>query len=151
MVRRSKKMEPVERLAEMREESALKRLGEALQALEAEEARRDQLEDFLREYRQRIQDAGRAGISGETMRGYIRFTEQLGDLIVAQGEQIRQARLRLDTARSGWQQLHGRRRAVTTLIERFRAREAREADRREQKESDELVSQRAAREARGGD
>ncbi len=151
MARRSKKMEPVERLAGMREEAALKQLGEALQAVEREESRLAQLEDFQREYRQRMQDAGRAGLSGESMRGYVRFTEQLGELIVTQGEQIRQARGRLDLARANWQHHHGRHKAVTALIERFRAREAREADRREQKDSDELVSQRAAREAQSGD
>lgn len=136
--KRSRRLQPVHRLEQLREEKALEVLAAAMGQVRSAQARLDQLEAFSAEYRARMLAPGQRRMAGADLQGMARFQSHLGGLIEAQQVILRKAETRLAEARAHWSGAHARQRAVESVIDRFRDLERIEAARREQRESDEL-------------
>jgi len=145
MSTRSTRMEPVRRVADQRAQAAAKRLAERREALEQERERLEQLRAFRREYEQKLAFAGQNGIDAYRLRDYNAFLGRIDQAIAQQREQLGKIEAEAEQLREHWLAEWGNAKALEQLVERYRARERRDAEAREQRQNDEIASQRRGR------
>jgi flagellar FliJ protein len=138
---KSKRLEPVARIAESREQRAAAELARIRQRLEEQEARLKELLAYRDDYARRFEQAGRNGIDAGRMADYRRILIQLGEAIAFQEQRLTALRRDCEQLRRRWSDTHTRTAALDKAIERFRGEERRADDRREQGESDERAQQ----------
>ncbi|MCK7583248.1 MAG: flagellar export protein FliJ [Chromatiales bacterium] len=144
---KSKRLEPVARVAESRERRAAVELAKFRQRLEEQEARHRELLAFRDDYAHRFEQAGRDGFDAGCMANYRRILIQLGEAIAFQEQRLTALRRDCEQLRRRWTDTRTRTASLDKAIERFRGEERRDADRREQGESDERLA--AAGQRRG--
>ncbi len=135
---RSKRMEVVLSLARREEDAAATRLGEVQRLLAEEQAQLQQLEDYLREYRENFNSRTR-GLRGEELATFTGFTQRLIQAREQQRGRIGQVSEQVDKVRTIWHMKHHKRRSIADLVERLRTEENAALERRLQKEMDELI------------
>jgi flagellar FliJ protein len=145
-VTRSKRLKPVAEIAQSRERDAAVALARYRQIRDERERRLKELQDYRQEYIRRFQDAGSQGIDVGQLQGYRVFLERLEETVQQQEGLLAAARRDYEERRQAWVALRGRAEALDKVVARHRDQELRDADRREQGESDDR-SQRSA----GGD
>lgn len=136
MVDKSKRMQPVSRIADQRERQAAQAFGEARQAASQLEQRLQDLRAYRQEYLERFEEQGRRGLSGAQVRDFRRFIDQLDRAIAQQEEALSQAHDRLQGSKKEWQTKSTKATAIRNVVNRFRQNEAQASERREQKEND---------------
>lgn len=134
---KSKRLEPVARVAEGRERRAAIELAKFQERLAEQEARYQELLAYRDDYARRFEKAGRDGFDAARMANYRRILIQLGEAIAFQEQRLTTLRRDGELLRRRWTDTHTRTAALDKAIERFRGDERRDADRREQGESDE--------------
>lgn len=139
---RSRRLEPMVRVADRREQAAVQEFGKAQEAMSAEESRLAELRAWWQEYA----DAVAQGACGGTalLRDGRLFLGQLSEAVNRQRVLVEHARGRLEAARAQWLALRMDREALEKVVTRFRAEEERAAQRSEQLEQDECAARRAA-------
>lgn len=142
---RSKRMNPVLRVAEHREKDAARRLGQTQQRLQQQQARLQELIGYRDEYNQKFQQTCSAGVDVKQLQEYRLFLSRLNDAIAHQQRVIANAEREVEQARAGWLRTRTRSQALDKVRDRFIEAERREADRREQADSDERSTQSAGR------
>lgn len=146
-MKRSDRLVHVRREFDSRERDAARRASQASQLLEAARQRHAELlryrEDYLREYALR---AAR-GLGAMAVRDYQAFVARLDEALHQQALAITRAEATFAFEQQHWRDALTQVKAVDSVAERWRSEETRELDRREQRESDERVRQRVAREA----
>lgn len=133
---RSKRMEPVARMADNRQQNAARQLGDWQKALEERQARLDELSSYRDEYAERFESHTAMPLTGVSVRDYRLFLSRLNEAIEQQMRLVAVARAELDRSRGQWVEARGRNQAINRLVERFEADERRDMDRREQAEQD---------------
>ncbi len=139
---RSQRLAPIQDYNRRREEQAAQRLQEANARLRRLEQQIEQLRSFRREYAEQINQLGQGGVSLHRVRLIQDFIARLDELIAEQEQQCQRLREDCEAARRAWLDEHRRRRALDTLVERYRDQERREAARAEQKAQDERAGRR---------
>lgn len=145
MSTRSTRMEPVRRVADQRAQEAARQLAERQEAAEQEQERLAQLRAFRREYEQKLAFAGQNGIDAYRLRDYNAFLGRIDQAIAQQREQLGKLEAGVEKLREHWVAEWGNARALAQLVERYRTRERRDAEAREQRHNDELARQRRER------
>ncbi len=145
MKKRSERMKPVLGVAERREQAAVERLGECQRRLAAHEQQLRELENYRLEYQQGIAAATRSGVTAARFQQLQRFMASLDAAIRQQQQLVAQTRRECQGSRAHWSEQHSRMKALDSVVDKMRADEAREAGRREQKESDDLVQSKLER------
>lgn len=140
-MKRSQRLQLVERLAQQREDQAAQALHQARHQLAGEQRQLAELEGYRGEYQQYLQVQGGQGLSILQWRRTQGFIDQLGQVIAQQEGVIRQWQRQEAQLLEHWRQLYQRRKTLGQLVERVSMEEIIEADRREQKALDEMVSQ----------
>lgn len=149
---RSKRMQPMVRMAEHREREAARVLGESRRHLEHHEGRLAELIAYRDEYTDRYRDCSGGGMGAMRLNEYRVFLERLNQAIEQQREAVEQARIDCEQRRQGWLASRTRTQALGKAVERFHQEERRERGRREQREQDDRVQRpRAPDEADGDD
>lgn len=133
---RSERMQTVAGLAKDKENRAALTLAELRRQHEEQERRLSELQQFQREYAQRLEALGRDGIGIQQLNQYRRFSERLGEAVAQQQRAVEEARRRLDQQNLSWSDASARRRALDETVTRLRAEEAVHAARKEQREAD---------------
>ena len=136
---RSKRLQPVMKVAESRERDAARLLGEAQREREAQEARLAELIAYWDEYARRFHAQGDAGLDAARARDYRVFLSRLNEAIHFQRRRVEQCRLDYEASRQRWLATRARARAVDKAVARCRQQELRVAARREQRECDEYA------------
>jgi len=139
VVSRSRRMQPVWRVAESREREAAQAVGKAQRLFEEESARLGELRHYRQEYQRHIEETGAAGVTAARLMELRRFLGRLGLAIEQQQGRIAAARQQLEQKRRLWREAQGRMQALESVMERYRHEEAREGARREQRETDEFA------------
>ena len=121
-MKRSKRLEPVVRVAENRKQQAAKALGESQSALQQAEQRLDELKNYREEYIRRFHTNGAQGMSAVQMGDYRLFLSNLSRAIEQQVELVNQAAAV---------------KMLDKVVSRFQADEQRIVDKKEQLEQDE--------------
>ena len=136
---KSKRLEPVSRLAENRERRAAVEMAEFRRFLDAQQAKLDELQRYRADYTRQFQEAGRRGLDAGRMADFRRILNHLADAIAFQERRL--AGLRQDFAqiRQRWTDTRTRTAALAKVMERYQAEERREAEQREQRDTDEYA------------
>ncbi len=133
----SKRLKPVQRVAESKEQKAARNMGHSRKALNAEEVKLNQLKQYHQEYLQRFEAAARKGISAKQLQEYRAFLNKLDDTVRQQEQVVAASRLDHSSNQSEWRKKHTRTQALNKAVTRFQQQEKAKAERNEQQESDE--------------
>jgi len=143
-MKKSRRLKPVVRVAENREQQAARALGVAQTRLGQAQQQLEELQRYRDDYRQRFQQAGATGMGAAQLEDYQQFLHKLGQAIEQQGQQVVQATQEAEAKRALWFASRGKVRMLDTVVARYQAIEDQQASRREQREQDER-SQRGGR------
>ncbi len=136
-MKRSRRLEPVVKVAENREQQAARSLGDAQSALNQAQQRLDELENYRKEYIQRFHTTGAMGMSAVQMGDYRLFLSNLSRAIEQQAGLVKQAAVAVEQQRQQWFARRGKVKMLGNVVSRFQTEEQRVADRKEQLEQDE--------------
>lgn len=148
---RSKRMNPVVKVAEHREKDAARRLGQTQERLQQQQARLQELVGYRDEYNLKFQQTCGAGVDVKQLQEYRMFLSRLNDAIAQQHRTIASAEREVEQARAGWLRTRSRSQALDKVRDRFIDAERRDAERREQADSDERSTQSAGRNRDSGE
>lgn len=137
MNKRSRRFQPIQRLARHGEDQAIQQLGLAQTALSDQEQRLLDLISYRDEYAQQFHQSGKSGLDGRQLQSYQSFLNQLSLAIEQQKLKISQAQQHCDERRHDWQQRHQHSEALDSAVKRIRTQEQRIERRQEQRNSDE--------------
>lgn len=136
---RSKRMQPVLRIAAMRERDAARELGNAQRMLQEQEGRLAELRAYQAEYARDFQVQGSAGISAARFQEYQRFMASLNQAIEQQQQVVQNAVRVYAQKQQFWQQAYGKSKSLDKVMERYCTQEQYEQGQREQKAADEMA------------
>ena len=135
-MKKSKRFQPVVKVAEAREKLAASALGEAQAELQSHEARLEELQGYQRDYLQRLQESGAQGMGAARMNDYQQFLNNLKLAIEQQETLVQIASRVVEEKKQQWFSKRGKLKSYDNVMERYVSEENRMADRREQKEAD---------------
>lgn len=135
-MKRSRRLEPVVKVAENHEQEAAKALGESQTALTQAQQRLSELEHYREEYLKRFHSAGAVGMSAAQMADYRLFLANLDGAIEEQGRVVERAAAVVEQHRQAWFSRRGKVKVLDNVVARYQADERREADRKEQGDQD---------------
>ncbi|NOZ53393.1 MAG: flagellar export protein FliJ [Gammaproteobacteria bacterium] len=138
-MKRSKKMQPVANVAELREREAAIALSKAQSVLQTQVQRLQELINYHTEYQQRFQVSGMQGINAFQVQGFLSFITNLQAAVDQQKEVISKARVLVQQKKQAWVASRGKLKAIDTIIDNYRNLEQKEQDKQEQKNIDELA------------
>jgi flagellar FliJ protein len=141
---RSDRLDVVQQVTARNEREHAERVAAAQRHLKEMEDKHAALEKYRGEYEAGFAARSRAGFDAVGVRDFQAFLARLGEALAAQAEVVKQAGAALDAVRAQWREAAQRAHVVDSLAERWQTEELRAADRREQNDTDELSSQRAA-------
>lgn len=136
-MKKSRRLEPIVRVAENWEHQAAQQLGAAQQDLASAEQRLGELRHYREEYIRRFQAAGASGMGAGKMRDYQQF---LASLNLAIDQQLRLVAIqagKVEEKRRHWFASHQKTQVLDNVVTRYQSEEQRLENRREQKEQDE--------------
>lgn len=136
-MKRSKRFEPVVKVAESRTQQAAQALGDAQRALTQAQQRLAELETYREEYVKRFHSTGAVGMSAAQMMDYRAFLVKLDQAIAEQGGVVKQTGKFVEQQRQEWITRRGKVKMLDTVVARYQADEQRDADRKEQGDQDE--------------
>lgn len=135
---RSKKLKPVVKHVEDREQDALRGVAFSQRRLSEQEIRLKQLVDYRLDYINRhVSEQG--SVSAVEFQEYHRFMSQLDDTIKQQQEVVELAVKELEIKRRHWQLSRTKSDAIHIMVDRIQQSELREEERVEQKLMDEAA------------
>jgi flagellar FliJ protein len=121
--KRSKRLQTVLRLAELRQQKAAEELGRAIQKTKADIQQSQQLQGFQQEYVQQFGGQSNMPVSTAQLENFQNFYGKLDSAIVTQGEQIVLSKGQQDQARKVWQEQYARQKSLEQLVEKLRRQE----------------------------
>jgi flagellar FliJ protein len=130
-------MQPVQRVAQSREQTAVRKLGQSQQHLAAQKARLEELRTYRDQYAKAFETSGGEGLSAARMRDYRLFLERLNEAIRQQEAIIAQGAAQHEQRREEWVKTRSHSQAVEKAVDRYRREEDRQQQKVEQKEQDE--------------
>jgi flagellar FliJ protein len=128
-------MKPVVRIAETHEQDAARKLGKSRENLDFQIKRLEELEMYRREYNNRLMDTKR--LDAVKLQEFQAFISKLDEAIRQQKQIVEEAGKHCDVSRGEWIDKRTRTQALNKVVERYQTAEAKEVQRREQKELDE--------------
>ena len=140
MIRRDKRLVPLNELAGNAERSQAMNMAEAERRLAEAEKRLEDLVRYRLEYEQSFVVRASGGVEVQRLREHQVFIARLGEAARAQQQVILQLRNESDSARLHWREAATHKKVVGKVIERAQDEERRELDRRTQNEVDERAA-----------
>lgn len=137
---RSRRLEPIARIADHREQAAARDFGRLQEALVGQEQRLAELRAWWQEYADGLDKQSGRG-SGLMREGRL-FLAQLNDAIERQRGLVEHARRDLEAARARWLASRMDHEALDKVVARCKDEEGRHARRGEQREQDECAARR---------
>lgn len=137
---RSKRMQPVQQVAEGREQDAMHKLGQSQQYLDAQRAKLEELRAYRDQYTRDFADSGEGGVNATRMQDYRVFLNRLGEAIRQQEALLAQCENQHEENRRQWVDSRSHSQAIDKVVQRYRSEEQQVRERREQRELDEHAS-----------
>ena len=135
-MKRSRRLEPVVKVAENHEKQAAKALGDSQTALAQTQQRLSELEHYREEYLKRFHSAGAVGMSAAQMADYRLFLANLDGAITEQERVVQRAAAVVEQHRQAWFNRRGKVKVLDSVVARYQADERRDEDRKEQNDQD---------------
>ena len=140
---RSKRMQPIKNLADDRARDAGHALALARRGLTDHERQLAELKAYHADYAQRV--ATGAAADGVRLQNYHAGLGRLCQAIEQQGKLVSAAAAELARLEDAWRERHSEAGSIGKAVDRIKTGERRDADRREQRESDERALQNLQR------
>ena len=134
---RSKRMQPVQHVAQGREQDAMYKLGQSQQFLDAQKAKLEELRAYRDQYANDFALSGENGVSATRVQDYRIFLGRLGEAVRQQEALIAQCEAQHEQTRQQWVASRSHNQAIGKVIQRYQAEENIVEERREQQEQDE--------------
>lgn len=134
---RSKRMQPVQRVAQGREEDAVRKLGQSQQYLDAQKAKLEELRAYRDQYALDFEASAGSGLDALRIQDYRTFLNRLGDAIRQQEALIQQCIAHHEHTRKAWVESRSHSQAIDKVVDRYQVEERRQRDHKEQQEQDE--------------
>lgn len=136
MDKRSKRLQTVLKLAQLRQQLAAEQLG-AMTRTAAEQAQQaEQLRHYQLDYGEHFKALGGAGVSPGLLRNFQGFFKQLDRAVDTQGERVLLAREQREESRRRWQHQYAREKNLEKLVQRVALEEEIEAEKKQQRALD---------------
>ena len=134
---RSKRMTPVVKVAENREQAAARLLGEARQRLEQQQRKLEELTTYRDQYSREFQHCSGQGMGVARLQDFRLFLARLNQAIEQQQRVVERCRQDCERQRLNWVDSRTRTQALGKVVDRYQREERHQAERREQHETDE--------------
>lgn len=134
---RSKRMTPVVKVAESREQAAARVLGEARQRLEQQQRKLEELTTYRDQYSLEFQQCSGQGMGVARLQDFRLFLARLNEAIEQQRRLVERCQQDCERRRLQWVATRTRTQALGKVVDRYQREEQRVAERREQRDSDE--------------
>ncbi len=138
---RSKRMQPVVKVAASKEQDAARQLGECQREIDARKARLAELIAYQTEYAHRFESSGGGGLDMARLQDYRVFLARLNDAIAQQRRLVEAAEIDYAKKKNHWLGTRQQAQAIDKVVERFKRDEVRAQGRRDQADTDERASQ----------
>ncbi len=135
--KRSGRLQPVAKLAEDKQQRAIRKLGESRQNLRQQQQQLQELMSYRIEYMEQLQDSARNGIKSAQLRHYQSFVSKLSEAIEQQQKVVLVAEQSVENALDNWIHARNRVKIIGSVISICHEEELQEELRSEQKETDE--------------
>ena len=142
----SKRLQTLLRLAEMKEQAAVRQLGATIERLHQAQQQSEQLAQYEQDYRERYVDQGGAQpVSRQFLMNFSGFFRQLENAQTQQGSMIMRREREREMARKHWIERHAKRQLLAKVRERRLLVEALAAEKKLQSEIDDRSARSAFR------
>lgn len=138
----SKRLKPVHRVAESREQVAARELSNSRRYVHQQEERLGKLRSYHAEYLERFHSAAKVGMSAIQLQEYRAFLAKLERAIQEQEAIIVDGRNVQQFKKDTWRQKRVRTQALGKVIDRYKQAENKAEDKREQKEADDRIQRK---------
>jgi len=132
----SERFKPVQRVVDSRERKAASALGDSLKTRQQAEQRLADLRAYHLEYLDQYRAANQSGMSVARIREYQVFLDKLELAISEQERIVQRADSACADAQTVWRDKYTRTQVMSNVVDRMKADEQREAERREQAQAD---------------
>ncbi len=138
----SDRFKPIHRIASQKERKAAASLGESIKQRDAATQRLHELRAYHDEYLQRFAQATRGGLSRNQIMEYQVFIGKLETAITQQEEIVARSQQQFDSSKAQWRGRYTKSKAMENVIDRMRAAELKDLNRKEQAEADERAQRK---------
>lgn len=136
----SKRLSPLKRIAENKEQLAARKFGLAQKHLAEQQQKLDELKTYHQQYLEQYERSGRGGISVSRLQEYQAFLAKLRLAIEQQTEVVARTHAQNQVIKQDWQKKNTRTRIMSKVVENHQIKERKGADRSEQKIADDRSS-----------
>ena len=136
-MKKSKRIQPIIRVAESKEQRAAVELGRAQNQLQEQVKRLQDLQSYQQEYRTRLQETGRNGISISKLQSFRSFLDKLEIALVQQKQAVTMAEELVASRKQQWFASRDKVKIYNNVATKYVNAELRQEEKQEQKDSDE--------------
>jgi flagellar FliJ protein len=136
-MKKSKRLKPVIRVAQFKEQQAVIELGRAHHQLQEQLNRLYDLLDYRKEYQDRFEQTGRNGVSVNRLQSFRSFLERLETAIEQQKHAVEIAQDLLQKRKRQWFASRDKVKIYDNVSKKYLTVEIKQEDQQEQKDSDE--------------
>lgn len=144
-MKRSARLERIKGLNADKEQEEARALAQARQSLEQNQQRLEQLREFRRQYGEQMNQVGHHGMSMSQVQDYSRFLNGIDRAIAEQEAATLRLREAFEQQKRQWLAARNRVKAMGTLVDKALASETAASDKRQQKDLDDMATQRFLR------
>ncbi|WP_293264120.1 flagellar export protein FliJ [Neptunomonas sp.] len=137
MKKRSGRLKVVLDLAEKRKKDAERFLAEHIQRVETDKNQLIQLELYLSEYQQTYRQESESGLAIDQLRNYQAFMNKIAVAIEQHKKSMQMNKKQLEHVKQHWAQMHGKFKAIDSLVDKALDNEQKAIDKALQKQLDE--------------
>lgn len=132
----SHKLRPVAKVAQQRERTAARNLGDSMRELEEQQKQLNDLRAYRAKYEEDYLAATKSGLSVAQVRDYQVFLGRLDKAIIQQKQIVLGSSQNRDASQANWQGAHGHSKMIDKVVEKRQHVEKQQVDKRDQRESD---------------
>lgn len=137
-------LQPLRHLAQKKNDAATKNLGQLNRHHQSAQSKLVMLQQYRRDYQEKMQDAEKSGLGLEDLRNFQDFIYRLDDAIAQQNDAVSKAQVSLQNGRNELSEAQRRMKSFDTLAQRHAEAEKKLEAKVEQKIQDEHSGRRAA-------
>ncbi|MEX1667545.1 flagellar export protein FliJ [Zhongshania guokunii] len=141
-MKKSQRMQTVNALAERKEQEQAKRFAKSQKHYDHQQKKHDELKQYYREYADTSHNQAAQKLDLNRLQETRQFMSKLAKAIAQQAEAVERAELNLNNERQNWMDSRCRAMSLEKLTDRYRAQEQQQLNTEEQRQADDLSSQR---------
>ncbi|MET1255046.1 flagellar export protein FliJ [Aliikangiella maris] len=138
---RSKRLKPIQEMAQNKEKAAAKEMGESLHNRQLQEQKLEQLKTYRQEYLFEMEQQTKIGVSGSRLQQYHQFLAKLDLAISQQKETIERCNQQLDASKGRWTNQRNKTKTITQVMQKLQHKEMQNQNKKEANRIDEMSTQ----------